>query len=207
MCFLATYGDRGSGVSYYNVAPLLQGTWRQYEDAVNPGVTLRSEPGSGNIQILSDASSPDYGQIYSETVQFGTLGVALCDEDGLPHWTVVLGRDYDAENGPDPDGSPDPLPGVHGSHRGGDAALLQRGGPGAGPVGKLWACPAPRRRPPNRTQQQALAETPPRLLGREGLHGAHRRRLFHLGRSAPPSARRWKAARRCAPPTTSGPAS
>ena len=162
--FLATYGDLGSGLSYYNVAPLLQGTWRQYEDAVNPGVTLRSEPGSGNIQILSDASSPDYGQIYSETVQFGTLGVALCDEDGLPHWTVVLGRDYDAEDGPDPDGSLILCPV---SMAATEAVTLHyyseedqvrdlRGALGL---------PSPEEEAAQQAQQQALAETPPDFSG------------------------------------------
>lgn len=103
--FLATYGDRGSGLSYYYVAPLLTGTWRQYEDALNPGITLRSPNGSADIQVLGSSSGSDYGQTYRQTVQFGTLGVALCDDDGLPHWTVVLGRDYDASDGVDPYGS------------------------------------------------------------------------------------------------------
>lgn len=103
--YLATYGDRGSGYSYYYVEPLLTGTWRQYEDALSPGVTLRKDSGSADIRILSDFSGSDYSQVYRQTVQFGTLGVALCDEEGLPHWTVVLGRDYDAEEGIDPSGS------------------------------------------------------------------------------------------------------
>lgn len=103
--FLATYGDRGSGLSYYYVAPLLTGTWRQYEDALNPGITLRSPTGSADIQVLGSSAGSDYGQTYRQTVQFGTLGVALCDDDGLPHWTVVLGRDYDASDGVDPYGS------------------------------------------------------------------------------------------------------
>lgn len=103
--FLATYGDRGSGLSYYYVAPLLTGTWRQYEDALNPGITLRSPNGSADIQVLGSSAGSDYGQTYRQTVQFGTLGVALCDDDGLPHWTVVLGRDYDASDGVDPYGS------------------------------------------------------------------------------------------------------
>lgn len=103
--YLATYGDRGSGYSYYYVAPLLTGTWRQYEDALNPGVTLRCPSASPDIQVLAPSVESDYGQIYSQTVQFGTLGVALCDDEGLPHWTVVLGRDYDASDGVDPTGS------------------------------------------------------------------------------------------------------
>ena len=103
--YLATYGDRGSGYSYYYVAPLLTGTWRQYEDALNPGITLRCPSASPDIQVLSPSAGSDYSQIYSQTVQFGTLGVALCDDEGLPHWTVVLGRDYDASDGVDPYGS------------------------------------------------------------------------------------------------------
>ena len=103
--YLATYGDRGSGYSYYYVEPLLTGTWRQYEDALSPGVMLRKDSGSPDIHILSDSTGSDYSQVYRQTVQFGTLGVALCDDEGLPHWVVVLGRDYDAEDGIDPYGS------------------------------------------------------------------------------------------------------
>lgn len=103
--FLATYGDRGSGYSYYYVEPLLTGAWRQYEDALSPGVMLRKDSGSPDIRILTDDAGQDYSQTYRQTVQFGTLGVALCDDKGLPHWVVVLGRDYDAEDGIDPYGS------------------------------------------------------------------------------------------------------
>lgn len=101
---LAAYGDRGGG-GYYYVEPLLQGAWRQYESAAEPGLVLRKEPGREEIFVQNSLLTTDYRQVYTDSVQFGTLGIALCDADGPPRWTVVLGKDYDASDGVDPYGS------------------------------------------------------------------------------------------------------
>lgn len=162
--FLATYGDRGSGLSYYNVAPLLQGAWRQYEDALDPGMMLRNEPGSLDIRILSDAASPDYSQTYSRTVQFGTLGVALCDEEGLPHWTVVLGRDFDASDGPDPDGTLILCP-VSMSATEAVTLHYYSAEDQDRDLREAMGLPSPEEEAAQQAQQAALADTPPSFSG------------------------------------------
>lgn len=89
--YLATYGDRGDGLSYYYVQSALYGTWREHESVTSPGYQLRHDGEITGVQI----TPPDrYGWTYDNNVQFGTIGLALCDEDGLPQWVVVLGRDY-----------------------------------------------------------------------------------------------------------------
>lgn len=89
--YLATYGDRGDGLSYYYVESALYGTWREHQSLTDPGYQLRHDGGTDGVEIIP---SDRYGWTYSNNVQFGTLGLALCDEEGLPHWVVVLGREY-----------------------------------------------------------------------------------------------------------------
>ena len=89
--YLATYGDRGDGLSYYYVQSALYGTWRENDSVTSPGYQLRHDGEITGVQV----TPPDrYGWTYDNNVQFGTIGLALCDEDGLPQWVVVLGRDY-----------------------------------------------------------------------------------------------------------------
>lgn len=89
--YLATYGDRGSGLFYYYVESALYGSWRENESVTDPGYQLRHDAQTDGVQV----TPPDrYGWTYSNNVQFGTIGLALCDSDGLPQWVVVLGKDY-----------------------------------------------------------------------------------------------------------------
>lgn len=98
---MATYGDRGSGNSYYYVQAQLYGTWRQYDSTTDPGLVLRNVSGIEGVIVEPDAASGQYPETYTHNVQFGTLGLALCDDDGLPQWTVALGSDFVADSGED----------------------------------------------------------------------------------------------------------
>lgn len=89
--YLATYGDRGSGLSYYYVESALYGTWRENNSVTDPGYQLRHDATTDGVVVTP---ADRYGWTYSNNVQFGTIGLALCDEDGLPQWVVVLGKDY-----------------------------------------------------------------------------------------------------------------
>lgn len=89
--YLATYGDRGDGLSYYYVEAALYGTWRENQSVSDPGYQLRHDENTDGVQVTP---ADRYGWTYSNNVQFGTIGLALCDEEGLPQWVVVLGRDY-----------------------------------------------------------------------------------------------------------------
>lgn len=89
--YLATYGDRGDGLSYYYVENALYGTWRENQSLTDPGYQLSHTGETGGVQVTP---GDRYGWTYRNNVQFGTLGLALCDEDGLPQWVVVLGKNY-----------------------------------------------------------------------------------------------------------------
>lgn len=89
--YLATYGDRGSGLSYYYVESALYGTWRENNSVTDPGYQLRHDATTDGVLVTP---ADRYGWTYSNNVQFGTIGLALCDEDGLPQWVVVLGKNY-----------------------------------------------------------------------------------------------------------------
>lgn len=102
---MATYGDRGSGYSYYYVQAQLYGTWREYDSNTDPGLVLRNVSGVEGVIVEPDAASGQYPETYTRNVQFGTLGLALCDDDGLPQWTVALGSDFVADSGSEKEGT------------------------------------------------------------------------------------------------------
>ncbi|MBM7541964.1 hypothetical protein [Amphibacillus cookii] len=90
--FVGTYGDRGDGISYYEVGVQIQGEWAGEETHVNVG--------SEGIQIDYQQQSEWFE--WNDVVQFGTLAIVLSNQDG-PAWTIVLNEGYqiyDAENNP-----------------------------------------------------------------------------------------------------------
>lgn len=85
--FIATYGDRGSGISYYNVGPEIQGKWQ-----------------SGDVEVISDTDGImvtekgiteryDWGKI----IQFGTLAIVLMKNDEAV-WTIALDENFKVES-------------------------------------------------------------------------------------------------------------
>lgn len=97
---MATYGDRRGG-GYYYVQAQLYGTWREYDSTTEPGLVLRKPSGVEGVIVEPDAASGQFPETYTHNVQFGTLGLALCDDEGLPQWTVALGSDFVAESNTD----------------------------------------------------------------------------------------------------------
>ena len=86
--YVATYGDRNEGVSYYYVFNAVEGTWRaegNYEDC-----TIEVRMGANAGIYLS---TPEGTEFYSaeECLQYGTLAMVF-PNDG-PRWTLVLNKD------------------------------------------------------------------------------------------------------------------
>ncbi len=90
--FVGTYGDRGDGISYYEVGMQIQGEWA--------GEDTRAIVGQEGIEIECQQQSQWFD--WDDVVQFGTLAIVLFDQDE-PAWTIVLNEGYqiyDAENNP-----------------------------------------------------------------------------------------------------------
>lgn len=93
--YIATFGDRGSGISYYNVGAAIAGEWAP-ADKNSAGWRLEASEGrDGHITLENGSYRYEYE--YSECVQAGTLALALC-KNGIPEWTVALGEDFVFQN-------------------------------------------------------------------------------------------------------------
>lgn len=82
--FIATYGDRGGGTSYYEVGAQTHGTW-QGED-----VALISDP--EGITITTDGETEHFD--WENTQQFGTLAIVL-EKDNEAAWTISLDENFE----------------------------------------------------------------------------------------------------------------
>ncbi|MFS8186119.1 hypothetical protein ACMG4J_05040 [Rossellomorea marisflavi] len=90
--FIGTYGDRGQGSSYTNVALSFPGTWKEGD------LTLTST--TDGLILQRDHEVERY--TWENIVQFGTLAVVLTENDEA-QWTIALGEDFIShENDPDP---------------------------------------------------------------------------------------------------------
>lgn len=84
--FVATFGDRGDGISYYNVSPAISGQWQtssQYGEEINvlvdsKGITVKR----GNNSKLFE---------YSSCKQFGTLALVLYENE-IPKYIISLNK-------------------------------------------------------------------------------------------------------------------
>lgn len=85
--YIATYGDRGNGSSYYHVGPSIQGTWESKNFQVD------SQP--SGITITENGNSETYD--WKEIVQFGTLAIVLTDYYQA-EWTIALGDDFTVDS-------------------------------------------------------------------------------------------------------------
>lgn len=93
--FVATYGDRGNGITTPYVYNLITGEWMGSENST-AGWSIKT--GMNGITV-SDGGSVLEEYTFDDCVQFGSLALALC-ENGLPIWTVSLNEDCEiGENG------------------------------------------------------------------------------------------------------------
>lgn len=88
--FAACYGDRGDGISYYNVDTVILGTWLG-----EGGYYLSAE--SGSIRLTTPRGVEEYD--YEQWMQYGTLALVFPKES--PRWTLVLNKDCILKSGQD----------------------------------------------------------------------------------------------------------
>ncbi|MCM3109579.1 hypothetical protein [Lederbergia lenta] len=85
--YIGTYGDRGSGGSYYNVGPEIQGIWQ-----------------SNNMEVLSDTEGITVTENaiselfeWENIHQFGTLAVVL-KKNNEAVWTISLNENFEIDS-------------------------------------------------------------------------------------------------------------
>ncbi len=85
--FVATYGDRGNGISYYYVTTAISGEWHTFTQNGNntklivdsKGITIKKE---GEEELFD----------YRDTEQFGTIALVLYKDDN-PKYVIALNED------------------------------------------------------------------------------------------------------------------
>ncbi|MEG2836458.1 MAG: hypothetical protein RR863_00060 [Erysipelotrichaceae bacterium] len=87
--FVATYGDRGSGYSYYYVEPSLQGKWQSKDKKI------KLEVGQNGITLTNGLQ--DFNYTHDDNIQVGTTSLVL-SKQGFPQWTIALNEDCKIEN-------------------------------------------------------------------------------------------------------------
>lgn len=72
------------------------GSWAQYPIFSDPGITLQWDAGNGCYRLLTNAGE----SVYTDWQTFDGLGLALCDENGQPEWTLTAdhGKFWDPDN-------------------------------------------------------------------------------------------------------------
>lgn len=93
--YVATYGDRGDGISYYYVAAVIEGSWTRTTQN-SSGMYIKKD--TQGITIRQDGTEEKYE--FSECTQYGTIALVLSKND-IPKWTIVLNKDanLDEETG------------------------------------------------------------------------------------------------------------
>ena len=81
--FIATYGDRGGGTSYYYVGAELHGTWQ--------GENVQLVSDTEGISITTDGESEHFE--WDDIHQFGTLAIVL-EKNNEAAWTVSLDENF-----------------------------------------------------------------------------------------------------------------
>jgi len=82
--FIGTYGDRGSGRSYYNVGPEIQGIWQ------GNGIEVISN--TEGISVTKNHHTERFA--WDEIEQFGTLAVVL-KKNNEAVWTIGLNKNFE----------------------------------------------------------------------------------------------------------------
>ena len=91
--YVATYGNRGGGISYYYVTSALQGDW-VYKSQSTVGGDIKFD--STGVTLTIGQSQEHYAP--SDCVQAGTTALVLC-KDGLPQWTIAMDQNCKVEGG------------------------------------------------------------------------------------------------------------
>lgn len=89
--YVATYGDRGDGIGYYNVMGTILGYWQtstQYESSTN---LIRDSKG---ITITKDGKKELFE--ISDCKQFGTIALVLYKND-IPQYVLALNEDCELD--------------------------------------------------------------------------------------------------------------
>lgn len=86
--FIATYGDRNSGLSYYNVGPEIQGKWQ--------GGDLEMISDTDGITVIEKKGITERYD-WDHIVQFGTLAIVLM-KNNEPVWTIALDTNFKVES-------------------------------------------------------------------------------------------------------------
>lgn len=85
--YLATYGDRGDGISYLDPLTAIGGNWTaEGEDEEGWEISIAG----GDVEIRNGSESWSYTS--DDCVRFGTTAMALC-RNGYPEWSLVLNED------------------------------------------------------------------------------------------------------------------
>ncbi|GAB2562361.1 hypothetical protein [Gracilibacillus alcaliphilus] len=87
--FVATYGDRGSGYSYYHVEAEIYGTWQ------GPDIELIRD--SEGLRIIENGEMEEFDAAHIR--QFGTLAIVL-EKDGEAVWTISLDETFQVDTDP-----------------------------------------------------------------------------------------------------------
>lgn len=97
--YVATYGDRGNGISYYNVIGSMQGNWIKKSDSdLNYSMSVDDR----GITIKYKDREETYS--YNDTKQNGTIAVTIYDRYRNPRYVLVmnenctLNQDYILKN-------------------------------------------------------------------------------------------------------------
>ncbi len=85
--YLATYGDRGNGISYLDPLVAVTGHWT-INDTNHAGWKLTIDKGT----VTLENGSGQWQFEENDCVRFGTTAIALC-KNGLPEWSLVLNED------------------------------------------------------------------------------------------------------------------
>lgn len=83
--FVATYGDRGNGISYYNVVGSLQGNWIKKN---NNDLNYKMNVDDKGITIKHDGQIDTF--LYDDIKQNGTISITLYDSFKKPRYVVVM---------------------------------------------------------------------------------------------------------------------
>lgn len=90
--YVATYGDRGGGISYYYVFNAVHGEWEAEDGRGNYAVGVTDGPGAG-ITVRTPGGTESYAA--EECLQYGTLAIVFPREN--PQWTLVLNSDCELD--------------------------------------------------------------------------------------------------------------
>lgn len=85
--FIATYGDRGGGTSYYYVGAEIHGTWQ--------GEKVQLVSDQDGISITADGVTEQFE--WDDIHQFGTLAVVL-EKNNEAAWTISLDENFEVNN-------------------------------------------------------------------------------------------------------------